>query len=198
MRNITQNPLWRSILLLVLGCLLVYFAEDAPKWCVVACGVAFLLPGVVALIGYFASKTEDRPIALIPFISVGCIMFGTYMVIYPESFINYLMYTLAALLLVVSSVQCYNIALARRQNMNIHASFFAPPVLLFVCALLIIFYKGEVVKMPFILLGATYIVYGVVELIITILMHRERKRLEKLVSETANIEEADFEDVSEE
>ena len=52
--------------------------------------------------------------------------------------------------------------------------------------------------MPFILLGATYIVYGVVELIITILMHRERKRLEKLVSETANIEEADFEDVSEE
>lgn len=198
MKNITQNPLWRSILLLILGCLLVYFAEDAPKWCVVACGVAFLLPGVISLIGYFASKAEERPVAFFPFVCAGSIMFGLYMIMFPELFINYLMYTLAVLLLVVSSVQCYYVAVIRQQGMRIHAAFFAPPILLFVAALLIIFFKDEVVTMPFLLLGVTYIIYGAVELLLIILTYRERKRIEKLVSEDSGIEEADFEDISHE
>ena len=60
MKKFLQNTLARSLCVLAFGILLIVFAAEITEWIVMLCGLVFIIPGAVSLIGYFRRDPEGR------------------------------------------------------------------------------------------------------------------------------------------
>ncbi|MBR7028892.1 MAG: hypothetical protein IKI05_05770, partial [Bacteroidaceae bacterium] len=56
-KNYFLQALLRNVCLFALGILLVTYSADAPQWIVMACGILFMLPGLVTLLALFTDKS---------------------------------------------------------------------------------------------------------------------------------------------
>ena len=100
MRSINGAVL-RSAFAMVLGFVLVL----AITYLVITIGILFILPGLFAILSYFTRpKNENGEKPMFPIEAAGSVLFGAWLVIMPEFFVNILMYVLGALL-VIAGVQ---------------------------------------------------------------------------------------------
>ena len=74
----TMNySLIRILFALVIGLVLVLWPNTAASYIVITVGVAFLIPGVISLFGYFGrKKSEDGVSPRFPIEGVGSLLFG--------------------------------------------------------------------------------------------------------------------------
>lgn len=99
MKKLLRSVLVRSLCVLTLGILLVVYSGQVSRWLVMACGVLFILPGVLAVLSGIRSRGRRETSLIYPLVGIGSILFGTVQLIFPHLFFEALHYVLAIALL---------------------------------------------------------------------------------------------------
>ena len=184
MKKFLQNTLARSLCVLAFGILLIVFAAEITEWIVMLCGLVFIIPGAVSLIGYFRRDPEGRQIMLYPIIAVGSILFGLVQVIWPELFIAIIMYNLSGCLILISLIQSYTLWNIHKQGVRIHPAYYLVTVLELATGLYIALTnnKTEIAELPVVLLGCGFIIYSLLELWTIYLVRQNNKKGGEIVA----------------
>ena len=97
----TMNySLIRILFALVIGLVLVIWPNAAASYIVITVGVAFLIPGVISLFGYFGRKRPEGEAApRFPIEGIGSLLFGLWLIVMPEFFADALMFLLGFILI---------------------------------------------------------------------------------------------------
>ena len=170
-----------SLCALIMGVLLVMWPEAAMIYLVITVGVLFLLPGLYGIFAYFASRSraEDGSGRAFPIVALGSALLGIWLIVMPAFFVGILMYVLGALLVLGGIGQLMNFISVRKLTGSVPAIFYVIPVLLLLAGF-------EAAKIPFIVLGASSIVYGLTDLFRII---RYRRKSNQVITDVEVIEE---------
>ena len=194
--KVLQISAIRAIIVLVTGFLLVKYREDTMTWMTITVGVLFLLSGLVSCIAYYfekekvAKKTakaeqqegqleeENIKSPSFPIAGVGSIALGIILAVMPNTFITWVVYILAALLILGAVNQFMNLARSR-QYARVPVYMWLFPTVILAIAILLISKPIETAQLPLLVLGWAFMYYGVLEFILIIRMYLVRKSYEK-------------------
>ena len=194
--KVLQISAIRAIIVLVTGFLLVKYREDTMTWMTITVGVLFLLSGLVSCIAYYfekekvAKKTakaeqqegqleeENLKSPSFPIAGVGSIALGIILAVMPNTFITWVVYILAALLILGAVNQFMNLARSR-QYARVPVYMWLFPTVILAVAILLISKPIETAQLPLLVLGWAFMYYGVLEFILIIRMYLVRKSYEK-------------------
>ena len=160
-----NNSVLRSAFAMILGFVLVLWPEAAVTYLVITIGICFIIPGIFSLLNYFTrEKVEGEPSPMFPIDGAGSILFGAWLVIMPEFFVNILMYILGALLVIAGVQQIAMLVSARKWSM-VPFGFYVMPALILLTGIMIIAYPFGAAANTFVIFGVASIFYGIIELI---------------------------------
>ena len=186
----------RAIIVLVTGFLLVRYREETMTWMTITVGILFLLSGLVSCIAYYfekekvAKKTakaeqqegqqeeENLKSPSFPIAGVGSIALGIILAVMPNTFITWVVYILAALLILGAVNQFMNLARSR-QYARVPVYMWLFPTVILAVAILLISKPIETAQLPLLVLGWAFMYYGVLEFILIIRMYLVRRSYEK-------------------
>lgn len=162
----TMNfSLIRILFALVVGLVLVLWPDAAASYIVITVGIAFLLPGVISLIGYFGrKKTEDGMSPRFPIEGVGSLLFGLWLIIMPDFFADVLMFLLGFILMMGGVQQIASLSMARRW-MPVPGAYYLVPSLILIAGIISLFNPTGARNTVFVIIGISSLVYAVSELI---------------------------------
>ena len=194
--KVLQISAIRAIIVLVTGVLLVRYREETMTWMTITVGILFLLSGLVSCIAYYfekekvAKKTatseqqggqeeeENLKSPSFPIAGVGSIALGIILAVMPNTFITWVVYILAALLILGAVNQFMNLARSR-QYARVPVYMWLFPTVILAIAILLISKPIETAQLPLLVLGWAFMYYGVLEFILIIRMYLVRKSYEK-------------------
>lgn len=194
--KVLQISAIRAIIVLVTGFLLVRYREETMTWMTITVGILFLLSGLVSCIAYYfekekvAKKTatseqqegqeeeENLKSPSFPIAGVGSIALGIILAVMPNKFITWVVYILAALLILGAVNQFMNLARSR-QYARVPVYMWLFPTVILAIAILLISKPIETAQLPLLVLGWAFMYYGVLEFILIIRMYLVRKSYEK-------------------
>ena len=194
--KVLQISAIRAIIVLVTGFLLVRYREETMTWMTITVGILFLLSGSVSCIAYYfekekvAKKTakaeqqegqeeeENLKSPSFPIAGVGSIALGIILAVMPNTFITWVVYILAALLILGAVNQFMNLARSR-QYARVPVYMWLFPTVILAIAILLISKPIETAQLPLLVLGWAFMYYGVLEFILIIRMYLVRKSYEK-------------------
>ena len=194
--KVLQISAIRAIIVLVTGFLLVRYREETMTWMTITVGILFLLSGLVSCIAYYfekekvAKKTakaeqqeaqqeeENLKSPSFPSAGVGSIALGIILAVMPNTFITWVVYILAALLILGAVNQFMNLARSR-QYAHVPVYMWLFPTVILAIAILLISKPIETAQLPLLVLGWAFMYYGVLEFILIIRMYLVRKSYEK-------------------
>ena len=194
--KVLQISAIRAIIVLVTGFLLVRYREETMTWMTITVGILFLLSGLVSCIAYYfekekvAKKTakaeqqeaqqeeENLKSPSFPIAGVGSIALGIILAVMPNTFITWVVYILAALLILGAVNQFMNLARSR-QYARVPVYMWLFPTVILAIAILLISRPIETAQLPLLVLGWAFMYYGVLEFILIIRMYLVRKSYEK-------------------
>ncbi len=194
--KVLQISAIRAIIVLVTGFLLVRYREETMTWMTITVGILFLLSGLVSCIAYYfekekvAKKTataeqqegqqeeENLKLPSFPIAGVGSIALGIILAVMPNTFITWVVYILAALLILGAVNQFMNLARSR-QYARVPVYMWLFPTVILTIAILLISKPIETAQLPLLVLGWAFMYYGVLEFILIIRMYLVRKSYEK-------------------
>ena len=194
--KVLQISAIRAIIVLVTGFLLVRYREETMTWMTITVGILFLLSGLVSCIAYYfekekvAKKTakaeqqeaqqeeENLKSPSFPIAGVGSIALGIILAVMPNTFITWVVYILAALLILGAVNQFMNLARSR-QYARVPVYMWLFPTVILALAILLISKPIETAQLPLLVLGWAFMYYGVLEFILIIRMYLVRKSYEK-------------------
>ena len=194
--KVLQISAIRAIIVLVTGFLLVRYREETMTWMTITVGILFLLSGLVSCIAYYfekekvAKKTakaeqqegqqeeENLKLPSFPIAGVGSIALGIILAVMPNTFITWVVYILAALLILGAVNQFMNLARSR-QYARVPVYMWLFPTVILAVAILLISKPIETAQLPLLVLGWAFMYYGVLEFILIIRMYLVRKSYEK-------------------
>lgn len=194
--KVLQISAIRAIIVLVTGFLLVRYREETMTWMTITVGILFLLSGLVSCIAYYfekekvAKKTakaeqqegqaeeDNLKSPSFPIAGVGSITLGIILAVMPNTFITWVVYILAALLILGAVNQFMNLARSR-QYARVPVYMWLFPTVILAIAILLISKPIETAQLPLLVLGWAFMYYGVLEFILIIRMYLVRKSYEK-------------------
>lgn len=207
-----HGPIFRAIVAIVVGALLIKFRESTLHWLTVAIGGLFFLSGVFSCISYALERKrvekllasympesgEARPrMPFLPIVGVGSVILGVILAFIPDTFIRGVAYVLAAILILGGLNQLISLGQARRYSGISLFYWFLPLITLFV-GIYILVRPIDSMSAPLLLIGWCMMFYGVVELLDAIKIVRLRRRYEKeqeaKIAQAAEASTADIED----
>ena len=157
--------LFRILFALVIGLVLVFWANAAAGFFVITVGVDFLIPGVISLFGYFGRKrTEGEPAPRFPIEGIGSLLFGFWLIMMPEFFADVLMFLLGFILIMGGVQQIASLSAARRW-MPVAGAFYLIPSLILIAGIVALFNPTGARNTAFIIIGISSLVYSLSELI---------------------------------
>ena len=120
-------------LIILSGILIVKFREDMVTWLTVGLGAIFFISGIISCISYYIQRkhvlkmraegitlfdSEGKPVGqsmpTFPIVGVGSLILGVILASMPETFLNWLTYIFAAIILLVSVYQIADLIVANR------------------------------------------------------------------------------------
>ncbi|MGN0035993.1 MAG: HdeD family acid-resistance protein [Bacteroidaceae bacterium] len=188
---------YRGLSALVLGVLLVAWPQTAMLYLVLCIGALFLLPGVLSVLSWaFHRPAEGEQRGMFPVAGIGSALFGFWLMLMPDFFVNFLMYVLGFLLL-MGGVHQLAMLLASRRYVRVHFAYYVVPVGLVAAGLVVLLRPFEVAASAFVVLGVCGMVYGLAEMLDGWLVYRAARRMreETEVVETVEAEEVEAEEV---
>ena len=187
-----RSSIFRAVCAIAIGALLVKYREQTVTWITVVVGAIFLVSGIISITSWFASKRRNTdssmdiydaqgrlinvPASPFPIVGLGSIILGGVLALFPNSFVNGLMYVLAAMLILGALTQFFNLTVARRFA-NIGIVWWVFPTLVLLVGLVAVLKPSFIATAPLLVLGWCMIVYGVVDLINSIKIHQCRKQM---------------------
>ena len=194
--KVLQISAIRAIIVLVTGFLLVRYREETMTWMTITVGILFLLSGLVSCIAYYFEKEKvakktakaeqqegqseegNLKSPSFPIAGVGSIALGIILAVMPNTFITWVVYILAALLILGAVNQFMNLARSR-QYARVPVYMWIFPTIILAIAILLISKPIETAQLPLLVLGWAFMYYGVLEFILIIRMYLVRKSYEK-------------------
>ena len=179
----------RAVIALVIGFLLALNPETATCIIVVLIGILFLLFGIVSVIYNIKAVksierfSEDRQLQF-PITSVGCILFGLVLSLMPSAFLKISMFILGAFLVLAGAFQIVSFRLCSK-NVHTPMPFYVIWALVLLAGIFIFINPIESASLPAIVLGTSFIVYGVMETVLSVQTMISNKRLKKAEAEYA-------------
>ena len=158
-----------------------------------AIGILFLLSGIIALISYWNARRHANEYTItdahgnvingtqpgFPLVGIGSLLLGLTLVINPTLFVHWLMYILGAML-ILGGINQLIILVATRRYGSIGAFFWIAPILIIIAGIFIFIKPMESAELPMIILGWCMLLYGVTEMINSIMVYSLRRKLKKM------------------
>lgn len=179
--------LLRAICAFVIGLVLVLWPDTAVNYLVITIGVLFLIPGIISIIGYFATKSEDGIPKRFPIEGVGSLLFGLWLVVMPGFFTDILMFILGFILVLGGVQQIASLVTARRW-MRVPMAFYIVPTLILIAGLVALFNPTGAINTAFMIIGVSSLVYAISELVNWFKFSRRRPKMP--MGGVADIEDA--------
>lgn len=217
--RILQSSIIRAICAIVVGYLLVMYRTEMVQWLTIATGALFFISGLVSVIAYYAEKrkaqkTAERLAAMaemregkdapenpedieramrppFPIVGLGSVILGVILAMMPTTFINGVMYVLAAILILGAINQYFNLAGIRKIS-TIPFLFWIFPTIILGVGIFMLVKPMEMSALPFRILGWCLMFYGVVECVNSIKIYKAKKEYEDT---QRKLEQASVEDV---
>ena len=192
--KVLRSSIFRAVCAIIVGALLVKYREQTVTWITVLIGVIFLVSGIISITAWFSAKRKGGtgdvdiydaqgnlltpPVPPFPIVGLGSVILGAVLALFPNSFVNGLMYILAAMLILGALSQFFSLTAARRFA-KIGFVWWIVPTLVLLIGLIAIVKPSFIASGPLLVLGYCMIVYGAVDLIDTLKIHQCRKELRK-------------------
>ncbi len=202
--KLLQSSIFRAICSLVIGVLLLKYPDNSVTWLTLAIGGLFLLSGIIALISYAIARKHQGDYMItdnqgniingsqptFPIVGVGSVILGITLVASPDMFVRWLMYILGAMLILGSINQLVILIMARRFG-SIGAFFWIAPILLLAVGIFLFVKPMKSAELPLIILGWCMLVYGVTEIINSLMVFSIRRKMKQQQEEAAKGLEAE-------
>ena len=192
--KVFQSSIFRALCAIVVGALLVKYREQTVTWITIAIGVIFFVSGVISTVAYLSAKRRatkegveiydakgnrlTRPVPPFPIVGIGSIILGAWLALFPNSFVNGLMFVLAGMLILGALNLFFNLAAATRFS-SIGCLWWVLPVAIFLVGITALVKPSTIASAPLFIIGWGMMAYGMVDLVNTIKIHRCRKAFEK-------------------
>ncbi len=195
------SSIFHSMCALLVGLLLLFNAQQMPALIVRLIGVLFMLPGIFIVTAYLFGRLNANSIVrpTFPLVSIGSILFGVYLEIYPDIFVTYLLFIMGFLLMLAGINQLLSMIGNRRISPFSWLLMFIP-LLLIASGAYCVTHTTEAAETIFKILGATCIYYGLSDLFLTLrakhyyrVYEREQKKAEEAARKAREAEYVDFE-----
>lgn len=190
--KLLQSSLFRAICSIIIGVLLLKYPDNSVTWLTMAIGTLFLLSGIIALISYWIAKrhasdytitdAEGRVISgsqpTFPIVGIGSVILGLTLLLSPDLFARWLMYILGAMI-ILGSINQLIVLIAARRFGSIGAFFWIAPIVLLIAGIFIFIKPMESAGTALQILGWCMLVYGVTEVINSLMVYSLRKRMKR-------------------
>lgn len=196
-----RSSVFRAILSIALGVVLVIWPGTALKYIIMLIGVIFLITGLVSFIVSY-KRRDERPRGLLSFSGIGSILLGLLLVCAPSIFATIFMFILGFILVLAAVGQFVTLAAARQFGYVSPVSYLFP-VLILIAGIIVLFDPFQSAESVFVLFGIAVIFYGVTDLLNQYTIKRmrvaneEKEKIMKMEDGT-DIEDADFEEIHDE
>lgn len=180
--NYTNSFIFRALSSILIGLLLILNPERMTIALVMIIGILFALSGCFSLINYLVAIKSKEVIykPVFPIVGLGSFLFGIFMSVFPELFIDYLMIVLGLIIILAGANQIFTFIKFRKViRMPWYMYVFSLAVL--GMGVLILLKPMKAAALPFIILGYTSIFYGIAELINGIRIKKAQKQLSKML-----------------
>ncbi|WP_277015434.1 DUF308 domain-containing protein [Prevotella corporis] len=191
--KVLQISIIRAIFAMVVGVLLIKYREETMWWMTITVGVLFFLSGIISCIIYYfeknkfekaASQIDDSENAspvkrpTLPIVGIGSAILGIILAMMPGDFIKWVVYILAAILILGAINQFMNLAYAKRYA-HVPVLFWFFPIITLGIGILIISKPIEAATLPLKIIGWCLIFYGVVEMLNAIKIFQMKRAFDK-------------------
>ena len=169
-----------SLCALVIGVLLVAWPDVAVTYLVITIGALFLIPGLFGIFSYFYVRRKMRQEnvrVIFPVVALGSAFLGLWLILTPAFFVTILMYVLGVLLLLGGLNQLSGLLVARRYFAVPLVMYFIP-VLIVASGLGVLFNPFEPAVGPFVMLGISFIVYSLTDVVRLIRFHKKEAKIQ--------------------
>lgn len=193
-----RNSVYRSVLSICLGLVLMIWPGAALKYIIMLIGVIFLLTGLFALVVSNKNR-EKHPGRMASFTGIGSLILGLLLLCFPSSFATVFMFILGFILVVAAIGQFVTLAAARQFGYVAPVSYLFP-VLILIAGIVVLFNPFSSAENVFILFGITIIFYGITDLINQYSINKMRKandekeKIERM-DEGHEVEDAEYEEI---
>lgn len=191
----------RAVCAIVVGVLLVKYREQTVEWITIAIGVLFFVSGVFSCVTYFVARGKQGDVEVydadgrklsgvkpvFPIVGVGSLILGLILAVMPNAFITYLVYILAAILILGAVSQFVNLISASRFA-RIGFYFWIMPALTLLIGIVAVVSPSAIASAPLFVIGWTMIVYGVVELVNTLKIYQLRRYMQRSMQQANSAE----------
>ena len=219
--RIIQSSIFRALLAIVFGYLLVMYRNELLHWTTIAFGCLFFLSGLISVIAYYVEKRRAMNIAdrlqamsemrgdemetpakddikrsllpTFPIVGIGSMILGVILAIMPTTFVHGMMYVVSGLLVLGALNMISNLIMAHKFA-SIGVGFWVMPILLLTLGVAMIGKPDLFAAMPFRILGWALIVYGVIECINAIKISQCHKQYERIQAAQQAASKAEIED----
>ena len=196
----------RALCAMLVGFLLLSNPEDMTPLLLQIIGGLFGVMGLITLVSHYVNryrflKAQRRAAAagldvldiqpfspVTPFVALGSIAFGALLIVFPQYFVMALMYVLGALLILFGVVQAVGL-IRFRHIAPLGWSLLLFPLLLVGAGAFVVTRPMQAAALPFIVLGAAFIVYGVAEFCLGIRYYHYRRIFDARMAEAEEIVE---------
>lgn len=211
--KVFQSSIFRALCAIVVGALLVKYREQTVTWITIAIGVIFFVSGVISTVAYLSAKRQatkegveiydakgnrlTRPVPPFPIVGIGSIILGAWLALFPNSFVNGLMFVLAGMLILGALNLFFNLAAATRFS-SIGCLWWVLPVAIFLVGITALAKPSTIASAPLFIIGWGMMAYGMVDLVNTIKIHRCRKAFEKAQQDNDEADVVTIEEITDE
>lgn len=156
---------FRAMCSLLVGLLLVINAEQMPSILVSVIGVLFLIPGFFGVLMYLYARLNPNAIikTSFPIVSIGSILFGVYLLAFPQEFANYLVILMGLIITFAGFSQLGNMFINRRVT-PLSWLLMIMPFILIGIGVYSLMHAQEAAKFTFQIIGGTLIYYGLTDM----------------------------------
>ena len=190
-------------LIILAGALVVKYREDMVTWLTVGLGAIFFISGVISCISYYIQRkhvlkmraegitlfdSEGKPVGqsmpTFPIVGVGSLILGVILASMPETFLNWLTYIFAAIILLVSVYQIADLIVANRYG-RVGWAYWVMPIIMLLAAVVALVNPESISSSPLFFLGWAMIISGAVMIVNVLKIYTVRRAAEKRAADLA-------------
>ena len=204
-------------LIILSGILIVKYREEMVTWLTVGLGAIFFISGIISCVSYYIQRkhvlkmraegitlfdSEGKPVGqsmpTFPIVGVGSLILGVILASMPETFLNWLTYIFAAIILLVSVYQIADLIVANRYG-RVGWAYWVMPIIMLLAAVVALVNPESISSSPLFFLGWAMIISGAVMIVNVLKIYTVRRAAEKRAADLAKKAESAVEvDVKEE
>jgi hypothetical protein len=195
-------------LIILAGALVVKYREDMVTWLTVGLGAIFFISGLISCISYYIQRrhvlkmraegitlfdSEGKPVGqsmpTFPIVGVGSLILGVILASMPETFLSWLTYIFAAIILLVSVYQIADLIVANRYG-RVGWAYWVMPIIMLLAAIVALVNPETISSSPLFFLGWAMMISGAVMIVNVLKIYTVCRAAEKRAADMAKVAES--------